>query len=211
MRREGESEKLVGTSGCVVVAWFMSCLILSCLILPTSSIRASTEKPSRHLEGALSSADAALLLEQPPLMGDSSHEESADINRGNLTDGVWKAFPPPSGRLAHTGVYDSRRNRMLIFGGSGGPGNDVWALSLGKMPAWQRILTEGSSPSGRTSASAIYDSIGDRMIVFGGHDRTGELNDIWALSLAPPTWSRQLALRGPHPMNVTRKPQFTTR
>jgi hypothetical protein len=38
-------------------------------------------------------------------------------------------------------VYDSRRGRMLVFGGAnfGGFLNDVWALSLTGTPAWTAL------------------------------------------------------------------------
>lgn len=48
----------------------------------------------------------------------------------------------------------------------------------------------------------IYDSMRDRMVIFGGDDGSyfGEVNDVWALSLAgAPSWS---ALAGPVQISV---------
>ena len=55
------------------------------------------------------------------------------------------------------------------------------------------------SPTLRTGASAIYDPLRRRMIVFGGRDNLGYRDDVWALPLdGPPLW-RQLEPTGPGP------------
>src|SRR5512140_2472856 len=77
---------------------------------------------------------------------------------------------------------------------------EVWALTLSGIPHWQQILPSGTGPVGRAFHCAIYDSLRDRMIVFGGQDENGVLtNTVWALSFAGnPTWS-QLAPTGTPP------------
>src|SRR5262249_55519848 len=110
-------------------------------------------------------------------------------------DVAWRKLSPagagPSARYAHVAIYDPVRNRMVIFGGYSGqqPLNDVWALSTNTM-TWTSLAPSGSAPIPREWASAIYDPIRDRMVVFGGFDLAGARNDVWALSLSdPPTWS----------------------
>jgi len=101
---------------------------------------------------------------------------------------------PPSTRAGHSAIYDSVRDRMVVFGGySGSDLNDVWALSLAGPPAWTQLTTSGTPPSARYSHSAIYDPGRDRMVVFGGGNSISPyyLNDVWALSLAgPPAWTQ---------------------
>jgi len=99
---------------------------------------------------------------------------------------------PPSARGYHSAIYDSARDRMVVFGGWTGAGdsNDVWALSLAGTPAWTELMPYGTPPSERSDHSAIYDPVRDRMVVFGGHSGS-ILNDVWALSLAgTPAWTQ---------------------
>lgn len=100
------------------------------------------------------------------------------------------AGPSPPGRTQHTAIYDSRRDRMVVFGGnSPALSNDVWVLSLSGTPTWARLTPAGTPPSPRFGHSAIYDPVRDRMVVFGGYDGQ-TLNDTWELSLGEnPAWS----------------------
>jgi len=83
---------------------------------------------------------------------------------------------------------------MVIFGGYDGTNvyNDVWELTL---PAsgdgtWTQLSPTGYPPSKRRSISAAYDSVNDRMIIFGGRDINYFFGDTWALSLgASPAWT----------------------
>jgi hypothetical protein len=124
------------------------------------------------------------------------------------------AGAPPAPRESHAAVYDERRNRMLVFGGTTLPGscagslNDVWALSHangeGGTPEWTRLHATGAAPSARRGHSAVYDPSTDRTIVFGGESGCrGEVSDVVALAHggspeAHGTWSR-IATGGPTP------------
>ena len=111
----------------------------------------------------------------------------------------WTPLPTteahPESLWRHSAVYDPVRDRMIVFGGilycDTGLSQDVWSLDLSVSPAkWMRLPTAGPLPSGRELQSAIYDPIGDRMIVFGGYTNGGPTNETWILTLAdPPTWS----------------------
>ena len=98
----------------------------------------------------------------------------------------------PGGRADHAAIYDPRRDRMLVFGGdtpSIGGFNQTWALTLGATPTWTKLLPSGSYPSARYGATAVYDTLRDRMVVFGGYNFGTYLNDVWALELDPvPHW-----------------------
>jgi hypothetical protein len=90
-------------------------------------------------------------------------------------------------------VYDPVRDRLVVFGGyTGSFVSDVWALTLGESPTWTRVQAVGVPPVGRDLMTAIYDPVGDRLVVFGGWSGTAYLNDTWALTLGgTPTWMRQ--------------------
>jgi hypothetical protein len=98
----------------------------------------------------------------------------------------------PSVRESHTAIYDPIRRRMIVFGGCHLPEvlGDVWALSLDASPRWTRLEATGPGPEPRYGHCAIYDPVGDRMIVFGGRNGTTSFADTWQLTLAgTPAWS----------------------
>jgi hypothetical protein len=125
---------------------------------------------------------------------------------GALQNDVWEYSPPGVGtwrqlsvegtpmspRAQHAAIYDPVRDRVIVIGGDGGTFlNDVWALNLaGSTPTWERLLPGGVPPSGRREHTAIYDPLGDRVIVYGGFDGSRR-GDVWALLLGgSPSWSR---------------------
>ena len=116
----------------------------------------------------------------------------------------WSRLPTagtgPSARYGHTAIYDPVRDRMLVFGGAGGPYlNDVWSLSLAGSPTWNALSPTGPPPPVRAHHTAVYDSARDRMLVFGGASGLTERNDVWELSLSgSPAWSA-LTPGGPPP------------
>ena len=120
---------------------------------------------------------------------------------GSFWDPVRVSGTPPTPRAGHTAIYDPVRKRLIVFGGNDGArSNEVWALTLDPSsdPTWTQLLPLGTPPSAREGHVAIYDPVGDRMIVFGGTDGAA-LNDVWSLSLAnPPTWTL-LSPSGPPP------------
>jgi len=108
---------------------------------------------------------------------------------------AWKPVSPagaerPAGRSGGSFVYDARARRMLLFGGRTADGDldDLWQLSLGQAPAWERIAPADPKPTGRSLQATAYDSLGTQMIVFGGHDGAYR-NDVWVLRADPkPRW-----------------------
>lgn len=103
----------------------------------------------------------------------------------------------PRGRANASMVYDSRYDRIVVYGGRAGaapyyPG-DVWALSLANQASWQELTPVGGArPAARVSHTAIYDPPRARMVVFGGWDTLGTRpNDVWMLALdGTPAWSQ---------------------
>jgi hypothetical protein len=80
---------------------------------------------------------------------------------------------------------------MIVFGGADNDYmGDVWALSLSGNPTWTRLFPSGGPPGPRGFHSAIYDPVGDRMIVYGGANHLEVLRDAWAPVLSgAPVWS----------------------
>ncbi len=102
---------------------------------------------------------------------------------------------PPPARQQHVAVYDSQRDRMVIYGGSG-PGDTgaTWALDLGTN-TWSLVAPSAGSPGNRFGAGAVYDPLNDRMVVYGGSDD----GSVWALGFGgSPAWS-QLSPTGTPP------------
>jgi hypothetical protein len=114
------------------------------------------------------------------------------------------AGPRPPARLEHTSIYDPVRHRMIIFGGKNTVApyfmNDAWELDLsGAIATWRLLVTEGTPPSARETRS-IYDPVGDRMVIFGGFGNLGHLNETWTLDLAgTPTWHQLSTAQSPAP------------
>ncbi|HLF19409.1 MAG TPA: kelch repeat-containing protein, partial [Bacteroidota bacterium] len=52
---------------------------------------------------------------------------------------------------------------------------------------WTQLPTT-NNPSPRRNASAVYDPVQHRMVVFGGVDSTGNKNDVWSLNLSTMAW-----------------------
>ena len=109
---------------------------------------------------------------------------------------------PPLQREFHSATYDPVRAQMVVFGGRGPDRvlGDTWMLSLNSMPQWQREDSVAVAPAPRFGHSAIYDPIGDRLIVFGGTIGGACYGDLWQLSLTgTPAWSPFSAGAGPSP------------
>jgi hypothetical protein len=78
----------------------------------------------------------------------------------------------PAAILFATMTYDSKRQRVLLYGGR--PCCDlptldeVWELRLVATPTWHRLATLGSPPGGRWHHTAVYSIHSDRLAVLGG-------------------------------------------
>ena len=102
---------------------------------------------------------------------------------------VWSALPvegiPPSPRWNMVAAYDSRRNRMIVYGGEDGHAykSDAWALDLGDTARWERLTPVDSIPAARSEAAGVYDPVRDRLLVYGGMIVTdkGYLDGSWDL------------------------------
>jgi hypothetical protein len=101
--------------------------------------------------------------------------------------GAWRDAPELPGRTNSSVAYDERRDRIVLFGGSGVAGH---ATALGDQretwewdgASWRRRAIDG--PPGREFPDLAYDPVRERVILFGGlaSDRSGYdllLGDTW--------------------------------
>ncbi|MCA8914253.1 MAG: hypothetical protein KDB90_02485 [Planctomycetes bacterium] len=95
-------------------------------------------------------------------------------------------------------IVDRANDRVVMHGGYDSPSvlQDVWALSLSEgQESWGGgpLVTTGSSGAVTVGDAAIYDPIGQRMIVFRGYD-----SSLMELSLnRTPTWATLPLADGP--------------
>jgi hypothetical protein len=115
-----------------------------------------------------------------------------DVLAFDTAAGAWAPLnplgPAPTPRAWATAVYDSVRDRVLLFGGyDGSPRNDVWALELADTPRWRELHpTTGSAPDGRLQAAAVFDAGRRSLWIYGGYALDGAgyekaLGDSWRL------------------------------
>lgn len=88
----------------------------------------------------------------------------------------------PRPRAGASAVYDSNRDRLLLFGGAEGSGTqatflaDTWEFDVDTR-TWLRVDAVASPPA-RAYAAMAFDSVRDRVVLFGG---TGaqDYDDTW--------------------------------
>src|SRR4029077_17067958 len=114
----------------------------------------------------------------------------------------WTQLRGPVPRNIPSAVFDPTSGRMIIFGGDTSTGtdlNDVWWLVNPDGPGlgWVQARPTGTKPAPRVGHSATYDSINDRMTIFGGGlgNASPCANDVWVLSHASgrggtPAWTQ---------------------
>jgi len=103
----------------------------------------------------------------------------------------------PTARYGHVMVYDSARQRMVIFGGRTGGGktdlNDTWAFKGGD---WTQ-LNPPNAPPARVLAGGAYDPLRDRIVMFGGATISADLKTVTTLhdtwEFDGTTWTQVIA------------------
>ncbi|MDQ7051541.1 MAG: kelch repeat-containing protein [candidate division KSB1 bacterium] len=120
---------------------------------------------------------------------------SLDLDPESVTFLKWMKLPSrgvaPKPRSDHVAVFDSLRNRMVIFGGWRKDDrmllDDTWAYSF-RRRKWRRIKTKKSHPPARRHAVGIYFPPRNWFIIHGGYGERGFLNDVWAFDLTYDVW-----------------------
>jgi hypothetical protein len=100
--------------------------------------------------------------------------------------------PGASPDEGETAIYDSQRDRVVTYAGQTAP-TAVRSYSLSPTFSVQGITTTGPQPPIRYNHTAIYDPVGDAMIVYGGQFGAVLYGDCWKLQFTGPntgTWSQ---------------------
>ncbi|MFY9343405.1 MAG: kelch repeat-containing protein [Planctomycetota bacterium] len=90
-----------------------------------------------------------------------------------LINGAWVNVSPtagPAARSGHRMVFDSQRQRIVLFGGalntsSGALAGDTWEWDG---VTWTEVAATGFGPSPRAGHFMAYDSHRDRTVLYGG-------------------------------------------
>lgn len=95
----------------------------------------------------------------------------------------------PAAREQYGLTFDSRRGRLILFGGSGGGLlNDTWAFDGS---SWQQLQIGGDAPGPRERHEATYASDVGASFFFGGSTGSGTSNELWMLA-APGSTAPQI-------------------
>ena len=118
----------------------------------------------------------------------------------DLATGTWQQLSPngtpPIASQGGVGIVDRANNRFIFFAGQTSNlnfTNETWAIGpLGSTQIrFTQLSPSGTPPPPMRHPVAVYDSSGQRMIVFGGEDNNWQLyNTVWQLTLTPgsETW-----------------------
>lgn len=130
----------------------------------------------------------------------------------NANDKSWvvSASSDTVKRTGHSAVFDSVKNRMIVFGGNNSTYHNIGATnttyvfdSLNRDNPWAVLNTTGTDiPSARSAHCAVFDPKFNRMIIFGGRDKDEEvLNSTYALDLSvtPSVWTKISLAYEPYP------------
>ncbi|MEI6310484.1 MAG: M6 family metalloprotease domain-containing protein, partial [bacterium] len=107
--------------------------------------------------------------------------------------GTWtKRNPanPPSARSGFEMVYDTARGKVILFGGQEGFSvslNETWAYDPGA-ESWTN-LNPANPPPARWGNAMVYDAARGKVIIFGGRDINGYLNETWAYDPGTNAWT----------------------
>src|SRR5262249_6052282 len=108
----------------------------------------------------------------------TSSAQSGFSSGSTGADGALVFYTPPAARYGHAMVYDTVRQRVVLFGGQSSSGrlNESWEYDG---TSWtERNLA--TAPDARYQHAMAYDAARQRVVLFGGDPATsGTLNETW--------------------------------
>lgn len=131
--------------------------------------------------------------------------------RGNISEtwsydsglNRWANLAPrtcPSPRSDHAMAYDTASGDVILFGGNfaWGHSNDVWRYNSSSN-TWSPLGPSSPMPSARQGHSMVYDTRNGLMVLFGGQDAGGVLDDTWTFNPSTNTWTKMNPPSSPQP------------
>ena len=128
-------------------------------------------------------------------------DAAKDLWRFDLATETWTRIDTPNylrDRMWHNMIFDTNRNRIVIFGGADETAffddavyfNDLIWYNIAE-ETWGRAEGE-VAPNGRFWSQMVYREASDTYLIFGGHDDQllGNRNDIWTFSPKKGAWSQ---------------------
>ena len=111
----------------------------------------------------------------------------------DYSSNTWTNMSPvvtPPGKLAPSMAYDSESDRVILFGGlddGATYSGDTWAYDF-NTNNWT-LMSPSTHPSDRFDAPMTYDSESDRVIMIGGWNAGGFIDEVWAYDFNTDTWT----------------------
>jgi N-acetylneuraminic acid mutarotase len=117
------------------------------------------------------------------------------------TTGAWTArtvTSGPTGRFAASLAWEEARKRAVLFAGirkedaglDGVARQDTWEWDA-EAGTWTERTSTGDKPSPRWGQAAAFDGIRGQLVVFGGGDSNGYLNDVWDWNPSSGAWTQR--------------------
>jgi hypothetical protein len=98
--------------------------------------------------------------------------------------------PPTSAGGFPSMDYNSANQKVYMFGGQGGSGNDVYSYDV-PTNTWTRHAPSGTLPPPRSEAAFAYDSTNNIFLLYGGQAPGGNfLNDTWVYDPVADRWAK---------------------
>lgn len=107
---------------------------------------------------------------------------------------------PTTQRSGHSTVWDDHDNQMLVFGGVDNAAtllNDLWSYSTAS-GSWKQLNATtsvdsnvcGSVPAPRSNAAMVWDTLNQRVLLYGGAGTNGQyFDDLWSYSPGTGNWT----------------------
>ena len=168
---------------------FVFAVTVSAQSLTYTQLPVGTNPPAPRVDGTVAYDPGG---RQIFMFGGLGPSARADLWAYSFDQNQWREVQPsgskPSARFGHTLVFDSKRRRVILFGGqAGGFFNDTWAYDI-SANAWTKLGPAGPLPNERYGHSAIYETARDRMILSHGFTDSGRFDDTWAFEFATNAW-----------------------
>ena len=127
---------------------------------------------------------------------------SNDLLESEETGPYWEKLNltnSPSSRRLSPLVYDSENKKSILFSGYGPNGfhpiADTWVFDSNTMK-WNNVAPT-NSPSARYGHKMVFDTITNKIILFGGANTNGNLADTWTYDYVTNNWTEVTPTNSP--------------